>query len=950
MLAALGFAVLSLAACSADPAVAEFSASVDEGNAPLEVSFVLGELANADSYSWDFGDGSGSTDVEPNHLFEFAGEFTVSLTATRGDSVDTAQTTVRVEPGEAGWIVLETERDALSSFETSQFTASAFDVLGNPIEDATFNWNVEESVGYIDSMGQFTAATDLGVFDDAITVEFERLGVSVTQSASIEIVEGPLHKFSIEPSVLNTRVGGVESIKVQAVDEAGHVLDSALVLFTALRDGDSVDSTGLFTASRIASEENIELVTIEVELDGKAIAATVSGTVNPGILDQVHVSALPTTMEVGDSFQLSSYATDRFGNELELDELLWSVSDSAIGTITDSGLFTAGVAAGEHSGEGITARGSLNGIESVTTAPVTIIAGAVESIFIVPDNDSVPIGAGSPFQVVAADVNGNIIEIPEEDYVYEYSSAGRGNETAVFIAGYEIGDFENAITVTLPAGTAGNSEDLVVQSDITIRQRSSNIIAIEVVDQDGGGIFLIDLETAQLGSADISFHDNGAVELSPSWWPDGSRLVYVSDPTGSLQVYTLDLATREIVQLTNVVGGVSMPNISQDGKSIVFVTLAEERWQLYTAEIPDDVATNPVTLDSSTLISIDDTAQHILPYWSPDGTKILASQNTSEGLVRVMMFDPSLSTEPEVLGPFGSVGFGWSPDGASIRVGLATNDGALDLGTLELGTQNPVFIESNLEFLVAAWAPDGSEVVAIDSLLGAGWLVDADGSGLRRVVDSAQTPTRMSWRPREYGDPVATPEYEGEPAMLEEGDTLRGPIGALDTSLSYSAVISTDAGDIEVELFDDITPLTVENFVNLARTGFYDGLSFQRVIPDFVSQAGDPPGDESDGPGYIFNDEFSRGLSHDGPGVLSMANAGSNTNGSQFFITHTATTWLDAFDNGIAKNCADDSVSCHSVFGRVTSGIEIVSGMVERDPETATEPGVTILSISIIEN
>ena len=654
-------------------------------------------------------------------------------------------------------------------------------------------------------------------------------------------------------------------------------------------------------------------------------------------------------MEVGDSIQLSSFATDRFGNELELDELVWSVSNPDIGSITESGLFTAGTTAGEHTDTGITARGTLNKIESVTVAPLTIIAGGVEFIHIVPDGDSVPIGAGSPFVVLATDVNGNIIDVPEEEFEYEYSIGGRGQEVAVFIAGYEIGDFENAITVTLPAGAAGNDEALVVQSDITVRQRSSNIIAVEVVDQDGGGIFLIDLETAQLGSADTSFSENGMVELSPSWWPDGSRLVYVSDPTGQLQVYTLELASREILQITDVAGGVSMPNISSDGSSIVFVSLASDQWQLYVADIPEDVATNPVTLESSVRISPDDTAQHILPYWSPDGMTILASQNTSEGLVRVMLFDPAVELEPEVIGPFGSVGFGWDPDGKSIRVGLATADGALDLGTLELGTTTPVFIEPGLEFLVAAWAPDGSEVVAIDSLLGAGWLLDSDGTGLRRVVDAAQVPTRMSWRPREYGDPVPIPAFEGEPAMLEPGDELRGPVGALDTSLSYSAVISTDAGDIELELFDNVAPMTVENFVNLSRTGFYDGLEFQRVIEKFVSQAGDPPGGE-DGAGYIFNDEFSRGLSHDSAGVLSMANAGSNTNGSQFFITHAAANWLDPYENDVAKNCADDNVSCHTIFGRVTNGLEIVTGMTERDPETATEPAVKILGILIVES
>jgi cyclophilin family peptidyl-prolyl cis-trans isomerase len=144
--------------------------------------------------------------------------------------------------------------------------------------------------------------------------------------------------------------------------------------------------------------------------------------------------------------------------------------------------------------------------------------------------------------------------------------------------------------------------------------------------------------------------------------------------------------------------------------------------------------------------------------------------------------------------------------------------------------------------------------------------------------------------------------------------------------------------------------MTVENFINLSRIGFYDGLEFYRVVEGFISQSGDPLANGTGGPGYLFNDEFSRELSHDSAGVLSMANAGSNTNGSQFFITHEPSTSLDAYEGDVAKNCANDAIACHSVFGRVTGGLEIVTGMVERDPEAATTPGVKILGITIIES
>ena len=138
----------------------------------------------------------------------------------------------------------------------------------------------------------------------------------------------------------------------------------------------------------------------------------------------------------------------------------------------------------------------------------------------------------------------------------------------------------------------------------------------------------------------------------------------------------------------------------------------------------------------------------------------------------------------------------------------------------------------------------------------------------------------------------------------------------IDESKRYAATIQTNRGDIVIDLHADKAPRTVNNFVALARDGFYDGVKFHRVIADFMIQGGDPTGSGSGGPGYRFGDEFHPELLHDGPGVLSMANAGPNTNGSQFFITHGATNWLD---------------NKHAVFGRVRSGQDVVDAIQQGD-------------------
>jgi peptidyl-prolyl cis-trans isomerase B (cyclophilin B) len=130
------------------------------------------------------------------------------------------------------------------------------------------------------------------------------------------------------------------------------------------------------------------------------------------------------------------------------------------------------------------------------------------------------------------------------------------------------------------------------------------------------------------------------------------------------------------------------------------------------------------------------------------------------------------------------------------------------------------------------------------------------------------------------------------------------------------ATIETNRGTIRLELHADKTPKTVANFETLVGKGFYNGLKFHRVIPDFMIQTGCPKGNGTGDAGYKFADEFHRDLKHSGPGILSMANAGPNTNGSQFFITHVATPWLDGK---------------HSVFGRVISGQEVVDAIQQGD-------------------
>jgi cyclophilin family peptidyl-prolyl cis-trans isomerase len=156
----------------------------------------------------------------------------------------------------------------------------------------------------------------------------------------------------------------------------------------------------------------------------------------------------------------------------------------------------------------------------------------------------------------------------------------------------------------------------------------------------------------------------------------------------------------------------------------------------------------------------------------------------------------------------------------------------------------------------------------------------------------------------------------------------------LDTEKKYFAIFKTSVGDMKFELYADKTPTTVNNLVFLAKEGFYDNTIFHRVIDNFMVQGGDPTGTGTGGPGYRFEDEFHPDLGHDKVGVLSMANAGPGTNGSQFFITHGATPWLD---------------NKHTVFGKLIEGEDILMAIPARDPMKVNSSSITLLTVEILE-
>ena len=246
--------------------------------------------------------------------------------------------------------------------------------------------------------------------------------------------------------------------------------------------------------------------------------------------------------------------------------------------------------------------------------------------------------------------------------------------------------------------------------------------------------------------------------------------------------------------------------------------------------------------------------------------------------------------------------------------------------------QTPRTPKSNLPAVLAAVVVIGILIISVLSLnSGTATPKNADQMAVTTEVNIA-TATVDAAVPAATDAPTAVPA----PTPAAGKQYAAAPPMTIDVKKTYTATIKTPRGDIVIKLRPDLAPETVNSFVFLARDGYYNGLTWHRVLADFMAQGGDPTGTGMGGPGYTVKGEFSANVSFDTPGYVAMARPGNdvNGNGSQFFITTAPATYLD---------------NQYTIFGEVTAGQDIVKGIPLRDPQSATTPGEAMESITISE-
>ena len=271
-----------------------------------------------------------------------------------------------------------------------------------------------------------------------------------------------------------------------------------------------------------------------------------------------------------------------------------------------------------------------------------------------------------------------------------------------------------------------------------------------------------------------------------------------------------------------------------------------------------------------------------------------------------------------------------------------------ELESKRLGELLPVLGDSTGILKLDMWVESDSSQIGrflINGLaIGGPKVKGPDGQEVTIKVDIEMS----SW---DFGKLVelAKPDLPGTPETMIWD---MAPKITLEEGRDYFATIEIfEGGEIKIDLLEELAPVTVNNFVFLSEQGYYDWVTFHRVIPDFMAQGGDPSGTGRGGPGYYIDNEFHPDARHDSAGVVSMANAGllpdgQGTNGSQFFITFIKTPTLDGINpDGTLKDCSQGS--CHSVFGRLIEGMNVLGNIFPRDPETANLPGDVIETIKI---
>ena len=930
-----------------------FSISAESVMAPLEVDFTVDSPRDGVGYSWEFGDGNRATGPTVSHTYLDAGQFNATLRVQFEGDVLANDRVITVQPGAAGWLVLNADSVELESGDAFRFEVQAFDELGNAVDPSSVVWNADATAGTITHDGVFVAGPTVGSWEAGVVASFERAGAVATAEVPVQIVYGEPSTLLVEPESIDTKVTWEVDLRARVFDDAGHELEEVEVEWEALRPGDKVSNAGEYVPGTVVATSDSALVVARIKAGDAFLTKIVRGIVEPGVLDEVQISPPLPLLSPSEFVQLTAVAYDRFGNDVALDSVEWKLNTSVLGDITPNGFLTVGNAAGRFGEESLEVRGYKDGVESVAYYAVEISPDEAATVeFRYPD-DSVPAGAASPLEVEVKDKHGNLID--DAQVQFQVLGGGRLAVADVFVAGLDPGIHIDAISATV-SGTNGESasEDAITTStSVVVRQRSSDFIAIDVEDVQSSAVYMINLITAQMVPVSRDFILDDADEQMPAWMPDGTRLLITSNATGEDQIYMVDPFHNLRHQVTDLPGGASMSAPNPMGGELAFVTSSNAAggWDVVVAPLSLDENGSPearINADDLVVVSWEEDKRNILPYWSPTGEWLMYTAVDDRNSANVYIVDPDNLATDSVIEVRGASGLAWHPNGNEILITSPrqTTAGIVQSVPFTVNLISGVTREVEVGgkgVSVASFSPDGTELAFVDEDSGALWLMDSDGTGLRQAVGGQFQTTITSWRPRTLELPTDESRFQPFPNEV----ISRAEVELAIQDQTPLVQIVTDAGTLMANLYSQVAPRAVANFIYLALNGYYDGLAFHTVESGAAYT-----GSITDGfggmAGYYITSELNPNALHDRPGVLSMVASRAGTVSTEFVVSLDPNPEWDGFIEGQPRNCDILGSNCHVVFGQVVDGVEVLTSWEPITPFDVNSVPHRIIEINVL--
>ena len=286
-----GIASVALIGCAEDeplaptavplpPIVVEIGMTASTVLAPVNIDFEAKDFTDGATYFWDFGDGGSMAGTRARHTYLDAGAFVVRLTGTRGDETQFVEKLITVQPGDAGWLILNAQALEIGAGETFQFEAEAYDHLGNRVSEPDLVWHADPATGTIDQSGMFVSVRDIAFAAEGVRVEFSRGNFTANEKLPVSVVLGEPTTIEVTPSTIDTRATWGVDMHAEVLDPAGLVVEDAEISWETLRPGDQIDQTGYYTPSETISASDASLILITATKDGMKLEQIVKGTMS----------------------------------------------------------------------------------------------------------------------------------------------------------------------------------------------------------------------------------------------------------------------------------------------------------------------------------------------------------------------------------------------------------------------------------------------------------------------------------------------------------------------------------------------------------------------------------------------------------------------------------------------------------------------------------------------